>query len=450
MSSGPPFISRRRRPVLDRAVARWRAGNYSPALNALVDESGNGLHARFGSAVGVDTNDPLQLLKAGGYAYFPGVAANYISTPDSAGNSITGDIDIRARVEHATWRPAAQEFIIAKWNGTANQRSYALSLNATTGELLLGTSVDGTAVVTLQSTAAVPVTTGPLWLRATRQASLLECKFYTSTDGVNWVQLGTTVACLNTAIFDSTAELMLGAGNAGAGFNLTGAIHYAEVRSGLNGTVVASFSGSAQREPFATWTNPSTGEVWTLNRATAGRRLTIVDRDAVVLGVDDYLEVADSPLLNFDATQPFTLAIAMRMPAQSVTYPSFINKNTPALGRAGYSLEVNNLSALAYTKINDGTGASQITADQSFSYNVATFLAGVHASGRVRTSNGLVQTVDLSRTQASLSNAVVLRIGSSNFGSQWFEGEIFAAAIFREALSPSDLNRLRAEMGVNS
>jgi len=92
--------------VAERAIAWWHVNEYDAALDALVDLSGNGHHAVFGSSVGVDTNDPLRLIRTNeNYLYLPGTNGNYVSTPDAAPLDITGDIDIRVRISLDDWMP---------------------------------------------------------------------------------------------------------------------------------------------------------------------------------------------------------------------------------------------------------------------------------------------------------------------------------------------------------
>ena len=45
----------------------------------------------------------------------PGVAGNYVCTPDAADISITGDIDLRAKVTLDGWTPAAEKNFLGKW-----------------------------------------------------------------------------------------------------------------------------------------------------------------------------------------------------------------------------------------------------------------------------------------------------------------------------------------------
>ena len=219
---------------------------------------------------------PLLTYEGAEYLSLPGVAGNYASTPDSAAVSITGDIDIRARVSSNDWTPAVAETIMAKW-GAAGQRSWILRLT-TAGNLELLWSADGTATAdTDTSTATVGFADGSVhWVRATEDvnngAAGHDTKFYTSDDydpttgAGTWTQLGTTVTTAGTtSIFDSTAVVEMGSAVSGASSELLiGKVYYGELRNGLAGTVVAAFD-PARAAAGATSLTAYTGEVWTIN-----------------------------------------------------------------------------------------------------------------------------------------------------------------------------------------
>jgi hypothetical protein len=130
---------------------------------------------------------------------------------------------------------------------------------------------DGAVSPGQTASAAVPFTPGQTgWVRATLDvdngAGGYEVKFYSSTDGVTWTQIGVTRTGVGTTVGDSADALEIGTGFVGAG-HLEGLIHYAEVRNGIDGTVVAVFDPNRVRVtgPNAPTTIPSTSGVWTIS-----------------------------------------------------------------------------------------------------------------------------------------------------------------------------------------
>lgn len=196
-----------------------------------------------------------------------GTSGCYASTPDTAGLSVVGDLDLRAWVQATDWTPASDQAIIAKWTESGNQRSYKLSLDST-GVLILEWSNNGTAVISKISTAiaGVPDGTGK-FVRATLDvdngAAGNDVKFYLSDDGLTWTQLGSTVTTAGvTSIFNSTAVVEVGSKNVGTGERFIGEIYRAEIRNGIGGSVVGD-PDFTKITYAATTITDGAGQVWT-------------------------------------------------------------------------------------------------------------------------------------------------------------------------------------------
>lgn len=206
-------------------------------------------------------------------ADFPGSTGNYATTPDSAGNSVTGDIDLRVKLSMDDWTPATDQRVLSKWIATGDQRSYRFGVNAD-GTLHLGLSSAGTAGTTasVASSAATGYTDGTVhWIRVTWRNSDDRTQFFTSEDGSNWTQLGTNRTVSATGIFDGTGELAVSGQEGGTANLLAAQVHRAEVRNGIDGTVGANFDPSGvtilgTRNPTS-FVAPTTGETWTMNGA---------------------------------------------------------------------------------------------------------------------------------------------------------------------------------------
>jgi hypothetical protein len=167
-----------------------------------------------------------------------------IASAGYVGPTITGDMDIRVNLKPATWRTGNQTFV-AKFGATGD-RSFRFQIQST-GNLVFDWSADGSTIQpAVNSGAAVPFAEGAEgWVRVTfdvdNGASGNDVKFYTSTDGDTWTQLGTTKTSAGvTSIFNSTTTYEIGA-RTGQSEPLTGGarIYEVEIRDGINGPSIA-------------------------------------------------------------------------------------------------------------------------------------------------------------------------------------------------------------------
>lgn len=201
------------------------------------------------------------------YVYLNG-STDYISTPDSWRNSVTGDIDIRVKVSMDDWTPTAWQSIIGKYNSGTSDKCYLLTVY-TTGALQLYIASDGVNNQNYISSSVVPFSNGEIgWIRVTYDTINTEAKYYTSTDGEIWTQLGSTITDYTlTSITDGSTQVSLGGWFNGATIQnpLAGKIYYAEVRDGIDGPIVARFNASDTRDNGNTFENRPLEEIWTNN-----------------------------------------------------------------------------------------------------------------------------------------------------------------------------------------
>lgn len=193
----------------------------------------------------------------------------YASTPDSASNSITGDIDLVARVALDDWTPSSNQDILAKRN---TNTSYELSV-LSGGALELSWSANGSTVISKDSTVAPTVNDGQsIWVRATLDvdngASGNDVKFYTAPDSTSvptsWTQLGSTVTTASTtSIYNSTDVLSVGAQGNGTTNLASGIFYRALIYNGINGTLANDFDPLRAASTSSTTFTASTGETWT-------------------------------------------------------------------------------------------------------------------------------------------------------------------------------------------
>jgi hypothetical protein len=234
-----------------------RDGRYSPR---------NPLSPYYGQ---IGRNTPLRVSVPGSETYLLLPAAgSAASTPDHASLDITGDLDVRLEAE-MTWVGNAVD-LIGK-TALPDQQSWTMSL-LSTGHIRLSWSTGGTSLLTRTSTAPVSSTRRQA-VRATLDvdngAGGRTATFYTADSLAGpWTQLGDPViATGTTSIFASTAPLSVGMLD---GIPLDSKVYRAELRSGIDGTVVASPDFTAQADGTASFADAQ-GRTWSV---TGGAELT--------------------------------------------------------------------------------------------------------------------------------------------------------------------------------
>ena len=217
-----------------------------------------------------------------GLAYVTTAASNWVSTPDSAGLSIVGDLAAVVAIRAADYTPASTQTLMAKFGGSG-QRSWRWQLNAA-GNLEYQWSTDGTtlfgpggATSTVTLAAAISGLTDnttDIALAVTHDVNNgsggTDIKYWWApfTAGTigSWTQIGATCTIgATTSIFDSTNALEVGTRSTGSEIFL-GRFYYAELRSGLdltNSPIVASMNPS--NWVAGTTFKDGEGNVWTLS-----------------------------------------------------------------------------------------------------------------------------------------------------------------------------------------
>jgi hypothetical protein len=408
---------------------------------------GAALNGRNGSTAGADSNDARFLDwpgdNAGNYVYLPGDAGNLLSAPDEAALDITGDIDLRAYVAADGWASANQT-LVAKFTSTGNQQSYELRL-ASAGTIQMRWSENGSTILSATSTVATGLAAGSAkWVRATLDvdngASGRDIQFFTSDDGVTWTQLGLTVTQAGvTSIYSGTAVFTVGVQSATLA-RFTGKVYRAQVLNGIGGTVVMDVDTSVITSGSATSFTALTGQTVTINRSTAGRKTVAVVSPVWLFGTDDYMEVANSPLLNPLSGEDFTVFIVHRMP--SVTNAqAMVGTRTISTAATHPGWLIGTGTTAPFTYVDDGTNIASRS------------LATQYTAGPLGVSGFRLQGNDLggfhnkaftsltSRPAGSQANTRPLRIGvRADTLAAYADMELVSVAVFRRALSNAEIN----------
>ena len=145
----------------------------------------------------------------GGISTGLAAATTKFQIADSAQIAITGDMDIRVKVNLGGQLPSAVMYFAGQF--AAGNMAWYLDIS-TSGIFRIHTSVNGSTIVSHAATAALAGTdlSGDIWLRATidadNGAAGHTTAFYKSTDNATWTQIGSNVVVAGTlTLHDSTA-----------------------------------------------------------------------------------------------------------------------------------------------------------------------------------------------------------------------------------------------------
>lgn len=433
---------------------------------SFTEDSSNAATVTINTTSGVDTNDPFFGYHTGeNYLYLPGLANNTASTPDSSALDIAGDIDIQIRLAADDWTPSANLTIVSKYNNdSAGNYSFAVS-HLSTGVLRIAVSPTGASAdaVVCDSTANLSSLTDgqPYWIRATMDVNdgsgNRVAKFYTSLDGETptWTQLGSTVTTVGaTSIGNSVATLRIGSGRNGDTGMYPGKYYRVIIKDGYDGAGSAVFDAD-----FTTNTNQnsftessSNAATVTINRATSGRKAMMVTRPVWLFGTDDYMEVPDNGLLEINAND-FTVVAVVRPHTNLVSNARFVSKRTTAAGNYGWELlNAVSIGLQIYGLYDTSTGdTGTASADFTLVTGTAVSVGFVvnDAAGTLNTFKGSTFAANRTLpTNRDARNTSPLSIGRFEGGSTYFDGELFAVAIFRSALDSTALGQIVSYFGV--
>lgn len=170
-----------------------------------------------------------------------GAGGEVASTPHLARYTLTGDLQIIAKIAPADWNPASQvQNIIAKRYPGASSFQMRIGVGGSIEWVFTRGAVSTfmNSSVTLASAGAV--NGQPLWVMLTwdrdNGAGGNTTTIYTSKDGVNWTMLGIPLVTTGTATLDASGTSMIEVGNAFNGSHpIGGKVFQVELRDALSG-----------------------------------------------------------------------------------------------------------------------------------------------------------------------------------------------------------------------
>jgi hypothetical protein len=414
-----------------------------PQVIVNLGTGGSDLNAQNGSTSSADSNDARFLDwpgdNAGNYLYCAGGSTNYPTAPDEAALDITGAIDLRIHVAMDDYSPAGDHVLFAK--GTTNASSnYRLTLRTTS--ILQFRFGDGASSYTADSSLAVNTVVADLdavWLRITHDPVAGEVKFYYGSDGLSWTQLGTTqsITAATPTTNNATLEIM---GRGGLAYE--GKLYCAQVLDGIDGTVVFDADFSIISSGSATSFTAVTGQTITINRSTSGRKSVAVVCPVHLFGTDDYWEVADNALLDFNATDSFTVIAVVRQWNTPLNNGRLIAKQ-PLDTTVGWGLRQNSTGFSMLARVSDGTTGVSDGSGTSSAGTLSTYGMVVDRSAQTITAyadgspSGSPESIS---SVLSLANSDTVCIGrNTQSGSAYQDFELIAVAVFKHALSDTDV-----------
>lgn len=426
---------------------------------------GAALNAQYGSTSVGDSAEPALLLHEGyHYVWLPGVSGNYLYRADASTVDVTGDLELVFCLELTDWTPGSTTTLMAKY-GAAGQRSWRWYID-TSGNMVLEWSANGTTLISKTSTASLSTVFGErdryfvkVTLDVNNGAAGNDVKFYYGatadpdpTVEPTFTQLGSTVTTASTtSIFNSTSVVEIGSTAAGTANLGAMKVFRAIVRNGIGGTTVFDFDPSYLTSAEQT-TIVERGAAATVNivRGTSNRMTAVVVRSVLVLGSDDYLEIADSALFDFGSGTDFTVLAAIRQwgTTAGVNRPLMTTQSVVTSGKGWSLYNAGGVEKANRFQSRDGAGNSVTSGDVVITAGELTVLAAVRSGldhDLSATVAGVIESRDsASATPLDTTNSNVLRIGVATGSANAWEGEILTLAIWDRALTDAELTEYSA------
>jgi hypothetical protein len=170
-----------------------------------------------------------------------------------------------------------------------------------------------------------------------------------------------------------------------------------------------------------------------------------VVRDVWLFGTDDYMEVADNDLLDFGASDSFTVVAVVRQWATPANFGRYISKRPSASGDTGYEMLSSGTTLSLNATIDSGASAAVRDGLTTFATGTLCSLGFVvdRAAQTIASFNGGTLSATASTSGVgSLANSEGLRVGARSAGASHQDMELLAVAIFRRALSADEITSI--------
>lgn len=268
--------------------------------------------------------------------------------------------------------------------------------------------------------------------------------------GTNYVYLtgvaGNSVSCTAPAAATSYAATPLGGGADTTGA-VTGGAAFTFSATGSWTTVRLLNASSATVAQFTVTAADMTGMTdaysvaWTVNRSTAGKKTATVTRSILLFGTDDYLEVADNDLLDFGASDSFTVVAVLRQWATPTSFGRLIDKKNGGGAALGWQLANNGTAIQPGLYIGDTTNQTAQVGSTSTAGQLRVFGGQVDRSAqRIYGINNTLSAGVSTTSVGALTNTLPMRIGvNATTATNNQDFELVAAAVWRRALNANEI-----------
>ena len=237
------------------------------------------------------------------YAYLGTVTDNYYSSPSAAANQIVGDIEIIYSILLEDWTPVTAVSLPGKWDaGGAGNGGYTSYIKTDgtivfQGDYVISGSVSATSD---DVTGFTDATTG--YIKITRVKTTGVVTFWTSVDGITYVQNGAPKTAAPNEAFKTTSAMVAGGKSLVTNPGIIRLFSFT-VANAIGGSPVVDFNPALATE---TTTNgatfvAATGETWTLNNTGATPAQIVGSPQLLTNGTSHYM------MATFTLNQPFTL-----------------------------------------------------------------------------------------------------------------------------------------------
>jgi hypothetical protein len=413
-----------------------------------------------GGSVGISARPIRNLYRGEGYVYFPGVAGNAAITNESENYDFIAGFEIFIRTR----------LIYASGN---TQRLCAQGATGSTG-FSMGFAGDGRMIVTINDGTSNRINTSTVgsvgvlsddtayWFQFTFDpAGAVFSASYQADNGTNtpptsgWTFYGSTSASPFTINPNVVKRLVVGASNNINTAPVRGLIRAAIFRNAPSGgTTLAKWEDSLVASQTG-YIDPDTSAVWTIQRSASGLKTAVVNKltgSHMLYGANRFAEVNNNTSLNFGVGEEFTIAVLQRIHGNPPSTQAVVTKRdtvSTAAVDAGWFVRRESGSQQVRCAAGDGTVVRFVPA--SITTSAARQLIGIQRDLEISSSGGLVTFVDATKSTAStslgdLGNAFDLRVGRGGGTSGIYaDMEETFSAIFRNALTPAQLTRLKWE-----